>query len=63
VEYTGEPCECGRPLFARVVTLGVGVESRRGPSCWFDDCSVHRSFEEAAASRVAARNALVGVGR
>ena len=63
IEYTGVPCECGNPMFVRIVTLGAGIESRRGPSCWFDECSAHRGFEEAAARRVAARNALVGLSR
>jgi len=41
-EYTGEMCECGRPLYVRVVTVGARPESRRGPSCWNSECSIHR---------------------
>lgn len=59
IEYSDESCECGQPMYARVVTLGPGVESRRGPSCWSDECSAHRSWLEAAERRVEARNALV----
>jgi hypothetical protein len=59
IEYSGELCECGEPMFSRVVTLGVGVESRRGPTCWLDECWVHRSWLQAADRRAAARNALL----
>jgi hypothetical protein len=63
IEFTGEVCECGEPTFARVVTLGLGVESRRGPSCWLDECAIHRSWQDAAARRVEARNARVALSR
>jgi hypothetical protein len=59
IEYAGVLCECGEPMFSRIVTLGVGVESRRGPTCWLDECSLHRSWLAAAEQRAAARNALL----
>jgi hypothetical protein len=49
-EYTGEDCKCGHPMYVRVVTIGSRAESRRGPSCWFDECSRHRSWRERVAS-------------
>jgi len=45
-EYTGEMCECGRPLYVRVVTVGARPESRRGPSCWNSECSIHRRRQQ-----------------
>ena len=57
IEYAGVLCECGEPMFSRIVTLGVGVESRRGPTCWLDECSAHQSWQDAAERRAAARNA------
>ncbi len=40
-EYTGEVCQCGNPMYVRVVSVGDRPESRRGPSCWYDDCPRH----------------------
>lgn len=40
-EYTGDTCACGRPMYVRVVQVGTNPESRRGPSCWYDDCPEH----------------------
>lgn len=50
-DYTGDQCDRGHPMYFRVVTVGSGSESRRGPSCWFDDCPVHRAWQEAAGRR------------
>jgi hypothetical protein len=40
-EYTGETCECGHPMYTRVVKIGSRPEARRGPSCWHDECVRH----------------------
>lgn len=40
-EYIGQTCECGHPMYVRVVRIGSRPESRRGPSCWYDECPRH----------------------
>jgi hypothetical protein len=40
-EYTGEVCQCGNPMYVRVVQAGDRPESRRGPSCWYESCPLH----------------------
>lgn len=45
-EYTGETCVCGRPMYYRIVQLGGRPESRRGPSCWYEDCAEQLRWQE-----------------
>jgi hypothetical protein len=44
-EYTGETCENGHAMTFRVVRIGAGPESRRGPTCWHAECSQHRQWQ------------------
>jgi len=50
-EYTGEQCSRGHPLYVRVVTGASRPESRRGPSCWHDECPTHREWQASVKQR------------
>ncbi len=45
-EYTGEICDYGHAMYIRVVTIPSKAESRRGPTCWLEDCPFHRRWQE-----------------